>query len=226
MPIALYALRPSMRPIASRICQIRSKSAAAAAASKGKAPKTQSVARSAKSPLSFYDLFPSSIPCGTPPRGPFSIDTKALQREFFALQQKAHPDTAAHVRTAEGPSSAFINKAYSTLKDPLTRAQYLLSLNGIDVVDDEMLKVDEQELLMLVLETREEIEAVQNEQGLMSIREENDMRTNRSIGILEEAFAEQDLEKAKMEAVKLRYWRNIEETLHNWEKGKKVMLVH
>lgn len=56
-----------------------------------------------------------------------------------------------------------INEAYKTLQDPLKRAQYLLSLRGIDVAEDERLKVEDPELLMEVLEVRENIEAAQEE---------------------------------------------------------------
>jgi molecular chaperone HscB len=181
---------------------------------------------SSKAPVDFYTLFPSSIPLGPPPKGPFTIDPRALQREFFSLQQKSHPDTPLHVRTADGPSSAFINKAYTTLRDPLSRAQYLLSLRGVNVEDDEMLKIDDQELLMEVLEAQEEIEGAQREDDLKPLKQVNDERIVKSFGILEEAFAADDLNTAKVEAVRLKYWTNLAETLKNWEKGEPVVLIH
>jgi molecular chaperone HscB len=44
--------------------------------------------------------------------------------------------------------------------------------------------------------------------------------------VLDEAFRKDDLVKAKEEAVRLRYWVNIKESLDGWEKGKPVVLVH
>ncbi|KAF8533749.1 hypothetical protein BDD12DRAFT_759461 [Trichophaea hybrida] len=181
---------------------------------------------SSKVPINFYTLFPSSIPLGPPPKGPFTIDPRALQREFFGLQQKSHPDTPLHVRTADGPSSAFINKAYTTLRGPLSRAQYLLSLRGINIEDDEMLKINDQELLMEVLETQEEIEGAQQEEDLEPLKKANDERIIKSLEVLEEAFAADDLDTAKVEAVRLKYWTNLAETLKHWEKGKPIVLVH
>lgn len=122
--------------------------------------------------------------------------------------------------------SARINEAYKTLQSPLLRAQYLLSLRGIDVADDERLKVEDPELLMEVLEAREQIEEAQEEGDLVEMREVNDGRIKESVRILERCFAEDDLEMAKEEAVKLRYWINVADSIGNWERGKPVVMDH
>ena len=106
------------------------------------------------------------------------------------------------------------------------RAQYLLSLRGIDVAEDETAKVDDPELLMEVLEMRENIEAAEDETELESMKETNDAKIEESVRILDAAFKADDIDGAKEEAVKLRYWINIKESLDAWEKGKPVVLVH
>lgn len=73
---------------------------------------------------------------------------------------------------------------------------------------------------MEVMEAREAVEEVQDEEGLVGIRTENTARVDASVGVLEEAFAQGDLERAAKEAVRLRYWANIEESIQGWEKGK------
>ncbi|KAL6720657.1 molecular chaperone [Lecanora helva] len=175
----------------------------------------------------FYDLFPSTLPTGPPPHGPFKIDPKRLRAEFLQLQARAHPDrhTGADKARAEG-TSALINTAYKTLSSPLLRAQYLLSLRGIDVAEDERLKVEDPELLMEVLEVREKIEAAQEEDEMEGLKEVNEGRIGGSEERLERAFAEDDVEGAMGEAVRLRYWVNIRESLDGWEKGKPVVIVH
>ena len=174
-----------------------------------------------------YDLFPSTLPKGPPPRGPFIVDRQQLKREFLQLQARAHPDrhTGANKAKAEG-TSALINDAYRTLQDPLRRAQYLLSLRGIDVAEDERLKVEDPELLMEVLEVREAIEAAQDEEELEDMKRNNDVNVERSEEVLDEAFGQDDVQRAMDEAVKLRYWINIRESLDGWERGKPVVLVH
>ena len=79
---------------------------------------------------------------------------------------------------------------------------------------------------MEVLEARETIEEAQSEEDLAELREGNQRKIEYSVGALEEAFAKDDLERAKGEAVRLRYWVNIQDSLHAWEKGKPVVLVH
>ncbi|KAF2874803.1 hypothetical protein BDV95DRAFT_486993 [Massariosphaeria phaeospora] len=174
-----------------------------------------------------YTFFPTSLPSGPPPYGAFTIDLTALKREFLQLQSRAHPDlhTPANKNKAQA-LSARINEAYKTLQNPLLRAQYLLSLRGIEVAEDETAKVEDPELLMEVLDTRERIEEAESEEDLLEMKTDNDARIAGSEAVLEEAFRTDDMLVAKSEAVKLRYWINIKESLDGWEKGKPVVLQH
>ncbi|KAM3532570.1 hypothetical protein NHJ13051_000033 [Beauveria bassiana] len=200
-------------------------------------PSTTS-ADTASSP--YYALFPSTLPLGPPPRGHFPIDVRQLRREFLQLQARAHPDMHAPgaAKSAAETRSALINEAYRTLANPLLRAQHLLALRGVDVAGDERLKMDAAAaddesdseagagLLMVVLEAREGIEEARTEADLEGLRTENDGRIRDGEERLEEAFREDDVEKAKREAVKMRYWVNIKESLDNWEQGKPIVLQH
>ncbi|KAK2020003.1 Fe-S protein assembly co-chaperone HscB [Colletotrichum eremochloae] len=186
-----------------------------------------SSSRASKPPTTHYDFFPNTLPDGPPPKGHFPIDQRALRREFLRLQAKAHPDMhPADLKSRAEATSARINEAYKTLSNPLLRAQYLLSLRGVDVAEDETLKVEDPELLMIVLEAREEIEEATSESELEGQRAANDERIRESEEVLEEAFRHDDIETAKREAVKLRYWVNIQESLNNWEAGKPIVLQH
>ena len=108
----------------------------------------------------------------------------------------------------------------------MLRAQYLLSLRGIDVAEDETAKVEDAELLMEVLEMRESIESIQDEDELKPLKEANNSKIEDSVAKLDAAFMADDLDAAKEEAVRLRYWVNIRESLDAWEKGKPVVLMH
>ena len=68
--------------------------------------------------------------------------------------------------------SSVINKAYHTLKDPLSRAQYLLKQKGIQINEGDSLS--DPELLMEVMEFREELEEVTSEAELKPLKERND----------------------------------------------------
>ncbi|KAG7117864.1 J-type co-chaperone JAC1 like protein [Verticillium longisporum] len=200
-----------------------SSSSASSSATAADASPSQS-----KIPTTHYDFFPQTLPSGPPPAGHFPIGQRTLRREFLQLQAKAHPDLhpAAHKARAEA-TSARINEAYKTLSNPLLRAQYLLALRGADVANDETLKVDgDPGLLLTVLEAREEIEDAATEAELEGLRAVNDARIRASEDVLEAAFHGDDLEAAKREAVRLRYWVNIRDSLDAWESGKPVVLEH
>ncbi|KAL9098480.1 MAG: hypothetical protein Q9187_009656, partial [Circinaria calcarea] len=189
-----------------------------------------STPRREKAPLrppTYYELFPATLTSGPPPDGPFTIDARELRKEFLKLQAQAHPDRhqGENKARAEG-TSALINEAYKTLQNPLLRAQYLLSLRGINVAEDETARVEDPELLMQVLEMREDIEAAEEEADLAPMKEANDTKIEASVKVIEDAFKADDMMAAKEEAVKLRYWINVKESLDGWEKGKPVLLVH
>jgi len=75
---------------------------------------------------------------GLPQR--FRFDPALLDRAYRELQGEVHPDRFAAGSEAEQrlalQSSARVNEAYRALKDPVARAQYLLSLHGFDAVGE------------------------------------------------------------------------------------------
>ncbi|KAI9824287.1 MAG: hypothetical protein M1832_002095 [Thelocarpon impressellum] len=174
-----------------------------------------------------YALFPISLPHGPPPAGPFPVDARALRREFLSLQSVAHPDRqhATPTPASSDAASAHINDAYRTLLSSLPRAQYLLALRGIDV-SDERARLSDVALLAEVLDVREAIEEAQGEADIAALREVNEGRIRASEEVLADAFARDELERAAEEAVRLRYWVNVRESLEGWEPGKPVVLVH
>ncbi len=65
------------------------------------------------------------------------IDTASLEKAFYAQSRTLHPDRFAARPLAEQEAalakSSRLNDAYRTLKDPIPRTQYLLSLEGIEL---------------------------------------------------------------------------------------------
>ena len=68
----------------------------------------------------------------------YRFDATALDRAYRKLQSEVHPDRFASASDAERrlalQSSARVNEAYRSLKDPVERGQYLLSLRGVDAL--------------------------------------------------------------------------------------------
>lgn len=66
-----------------------------------------------------------------------AIDTEDLQRRFYDLSRKFHPDKFARKSEAERQvsldTSSLLNDAYRTLRDPVKRAEYVLKQQGFDI---------------------------------------------------------------------------------------------
>ena len=64
-----------------------------------------------------------------------NVDLANLEREFYRLSRKLHPDLFARASAQEQEWStektSQLNDAYRTLKDPIARTEYLLELEGV-----------------------------------------------------------------------------------------------
>jgi molecular chaperone HscB len=73
-----------------------------------------------------------------PPR--LTIDTAELERAFYRLSRKLHPDLYARKSAEEQAwslrQSSLLNDAYRTLKNPIARTEYLLELEGLRRKDE------------------------------------------------------------------------------------------
>lgn len=65
------------------------------------------------------------------------MDAAVLEREFYALSRKLHPDIYAghdpREQTWSLEQSSRLNDAYRTLKDPIRRTEYLLRMEGVEL---------------------------------------------------------------------------------------------
>jgi molecular chaperone HscB len=75
-----------------------------------------------------------------------NIDVDALERRFYAQSRKLHPDRFAGKSVEEQEratqESSLLNDAYRTLKDPIARTQYLLSLEGVNMEEQSRAATD------------------------------------------------------------------------------------
>jgi molecular chaperone HscB len=66
-----------------------------------------------------------------------NLDVTTLDKDFYQLSRKLHPDVNARTGGQEQEWSlqqtSLLNDAHRTLKDPITRTQYLLQLEGVEL---------------------------------------------------------------------------------------------
>ena len=80
-------------------------------------------------PVDYFDFF------GLPRK--LSLDVASLEKGFYELSRRLHPDLNARADSKEQEwslqQSSLLNDAYRTLKDPVRRTQYLLRLEGVEL---------------------------------------------------------------------------------------------
>ena len=102
------------------------------------------------------------------------IETAALEKTFHELSRKYHPDYFTTASPAEKTQAvrmtALLNDAYRTLRHPVRRTEYLLSINEFKPDGSKV----PQSLLMEVFEINEQLEEVKA--GRASIEEVDSLR--------------------------------------------------
>lgn len=118
-----------------------------------------------------------------------NIDTKSLERAFYRLSRKLHPDLYAQAPAREQQwsldQSSLLNDAYRALKDPVRRTEYLLTLEGVKLESE---KGDSDKAARAPADLLEEVFELN-----MQLEE---MRMNRKMGE-DDPQLRQDLVKAK-----------------------------
>lgn len=99
----------------------------------------------------------------------FELDGGLLSSQFRELQRQFHPDKFATAserdRLLSVQKATQINDAYQILKDPISRAEYLLMLNGFDIRGEQKTLQDPL-FLMEQMELREELDGITSEDAL------------------------------------------------------------
>lgn len=157
----------------------------------------------------------------------FTIDLTLLVQRFRDLQQVVHPDRFASASDQERrismQQSTKLNEAYQILKDPLSRARYLLELSGVQW-GDEQSTVSDTAFLMEQMELREALSEVRGKRDpLMEVGKILDdvvSRTRKMTGELELQFRESGkeyLQQAKETVKKLQFLNKLKEEAESTE---------
>ena len=126
--------------------------------------------------MNYFDLF--NIPVS------FELDLSELSKTYQQLQRLTHPDKFANGSEQEKliaiQKNAQVNDAYSVLKSPLSRAEYLLSLRGIDLQHEQQ-TIKDTAFLMQQMEWREELAEVEEQPEPLDALESLEQQINQTI---------------------------------------------
>lgn len=146
----------------------------------------------------------------------YHIDQSELADRSLELQKTLHPDRYAHKSDQEQRIAvqymAYLNEGVATLKSPLLRAQYLLSLRGIDTMSESSTAIDPM-FLMQQMELREQLEEIPDQdepyEELESLLDE----VSSFVATLRDGFAQQydadDLDTAAATVRKMQFLEKL-----------------
>ena len=147
----------------------------------------------------------------------FDLDLDVIEKRYLGFQRAIHPDRfaakPAKERALAEQQAVALNEAYETLKDPLRRAAYLLSLKGIDAAVSKDETVRDPELLMEAMEAREALMEATSIEKVEKLQAKAGADAIAILSELSKAFASDDLNAANRLTTRLKYLRKyLEET--------------
>lgn len=125
--------------------------------------------------------------------------------------------------------SGLANKAYKTLKDPLSRVEYILRLEDTELLETD--QTDDQQLIMEIMEAREALEEAASPEDVESVRADNhgelcaslsnrnslddrqtiQVKIMQTIKELERLVGSKEWKRTRIAAVRLKYLSGIED---------------
>lgn len=141
----------------------------------------------------------------------FSLSLDTLEKQYINLQKQSHPDMAGKASLEQEKAflqTTLLNQAYETLKYPVKRGEYLLTLQGenkpTSLSFEALESILEKQEHLFSLEQEEDIEI-----ALIALRKEKkDLE-----GKIEKSFKEKNYDEAKMLLLELQYYERIQHYL-------------
>lgn len=139
----------------------------------------------------------------------FDLEQADIERQYFGLQRYFHPDRfaakPARERALSSQHATSLNEAYEILKDPLRRAEYLLTLRGRPVQGDACSTISDPRVLLEAMEMREELADAQSAEEIEGIIARVEAECEAVQAEVSDAFARDALDVAGKHCIRLRY---------------------
>jgi len=139
----------------------------------------------------------------------FAVDKAELDRRYFALQRQLHPDRFVRrpprERAISQSQAASLNEAYDVLRDPLSRAVYLLRQDGIDLEPASGQTISDPDLLMEAMEMREALAEAGDAPAVAAIAARVETDRQAALATLGQAFAAGGNDGARKATLRLKY---------------------
>ncbi|WFD25303.1 molecular chaperone [Malassezia nana] len=179
--------------------------------------------------VDYYEVL--GMPRDSVPRQGWQVDLGTLKSQWRRALALTHPDRLVHKPEKEqhvgAHQSAILNKAYETIRHPLSRVVYLLERQGVEATPEGTSMTDPA-FLMQVMELQEALEEAEEQSAVEQVDAVNQSYLREVLSQLDEAFATTplDTERVQKLAIQLRYWTNIDKAIRECQPGKRPELFH
>ncbi|KAH6802826.1 hypothetical protein C2S51_034272 [Perilla frutescens var. frutescens] len=145
----------------------------------------------------------------------YSIEVEELEKKYKDWQKKLHPDLV-HSKTQRerkyaAEQSARVIDAYRTLADPLSRATYIVKLEGMPVDEEE--RINDPELLAEIMELRESVAEAEDAQALNQIQAQLQDKLRYWSNSFEDAYMRKDFEDTLASIRRMTYYKRANEEI-------------
>ncbi|XP_022935463.1 uncharacterized protein LOC111442330 [Cucurbita moschata] len=145
----------------------------------------------------------------------YEIGDVNLESQYKDWQKKLHPDLvhskSDREREYAAEQSARVIDAYRTLSKPLSRAIYILKLEGLDVNEEDT--ISEPELLNEIMEIREAVEDASGSQELNQIQSQMQEKLNHWSNTFAKALRNRNFDDAISSIQRMTYYERVKEEI-------------
>jgi len=162
----------------------------------------------------YFDLFDLPIA--------YAIDSARLDAAYREVQSRVHPDRFASAPEADRRRSmqwaTYANEAYQTLRKPLSRARYLINLNGVDT-EEETNTAMPADFLMKQMEWRETVADAKHGKDASVLNSVDDQlaeeRKTLLVRLEKNIDLDRDYRNAAMAVRELRFLEKLQEEIED-----------
>ncbi|GER33415.1 co-chaperone protein HscB [Striga asiatica] len=145
----------------------------------------------------------------------YKLEVDKLEKKYKDWQKKLHPDLvhskSQREREYAAEQSARVIDAYRTLTDPLSRAIYILKLEGVLVDEEE--RITDPELLAEIMELREAVDEANDTRALNEIQSQLQEKLVHSTDSFEDAYQNKNFEDALASIRRMTYYKRASEEI-------------
>ena len=147
----------------------------------------------------------------------FVIDFYSLEKKYFELQKKFHPDKYVNSTDYEKRISlqitSYVNEAYETLMNDFLKSMYLLKIEGYEL-DDQNNTISDPIFLMNQMELREESENITSKKNTDDIKRftlKIESLKKECLSDFEKYYNEKNFDDASKKVKEMKFYISIED---------------